>query len=155
MRNFPDRPIGCRLFNTKGCARPISCGTVEVKRSDELGKALSCGLAAKTQHRVPGWAADTCTRRIGKGVSPPLSAKASPHLAIRLIIQFLFRQASGPKGPPLRDRNRTTHSIFGVRVQQLKLYLRMVSRTYSPIQYLNHQKWCRRRVSRGFGRGAL
>ncbi len=108
--------------------------TVDVERSDDLGKALCGGLAAKTQHPVPGWAADTCTRRTGTGVSSPISANASPHLAVRLIIQFLFLQASGPTGPPLRDRNRTTHTIFDVRVQQLKLYLRMVSRLYSSIQ---------------------
>ena len=121
--------------NTRPRFRRVDPGvTVDAERSDDLGKALSRGLAAKTQNHVPGWAADTCTRRFGKGVSSPISAKASPHLAVRLIIIFLFRQASGPKGPPLRDQNQITHTIFGVRVQQLKLYLRMASRLYSPIQ---------------------
>ena len=78
--------------NTRPRFRRVNPGVnMDAERSDDLGKVLSRGLAAKTQHPVPGWAADTCTRRIGKGVSSPISAKASPYLAVRLIIQFLFR----------------------------------------------------------------
>ncbi len=55
MRNFPDRPIGCRLFNTKGCARPISCGTCF---SNAIGAPASspcrwCAVAALRQKTPP------------------------------------------------------------------------------------------------------
>ncbi len=55
MRNFPDRPIGCRLFNTKGYARPMSCGTCFSKA---IGAPASnpcrwCAVAALRQKTPP------------------------------------------------------------------------------------------------------
>ena len=98
--------------NTRPRFRRVNPGvTVDAERSDDLGKALSRGLAAKTRHPVPGWATVTCTRRIRKDVSFSHQRKGFPTSCRSAYYSVLISTGFRSQGaaPPGQESDNAYH----------------------------------------------
>ena len=98
--------------NTRPRFRRVDPGVpVDAERSDDLGKALSRGLAAKTRHPVPGWAADTLHATNREGCLLSHQRKSFPTSCHSAYYSVLISTGLRPQGaaPPGPESNNAYH----------------------------------------------